>query len=1055
MALALETVLKELSDSGIIAPGKLENFVPPKAHPTSVEELVGELVKQNHLTEFQAQEIAEGRAKSLIMGEYTLLDRIGAGGMGQVFKAQHRRMKREVAIKTLPPKTMAEPASVARFEREVEAAAKLRHPNIVAADDAGFANGVHFLVMEYVAGNDLSALVKKSGPLPIEKAVNYILQAARGLDYAHKHGVVHRDIKPGNLLVDAEGTVKILDMGLAKIEADGYAATQSELTGSGSVFGTIDYMAPEQARSTHHADARADIYSLGCSLYYLIVGRALYAGETITAKLLAHQSDPIPQLDKLRADVTAELEAVFQRMVAKTVENRYQTMSEVILDLQSCSPDGSISRNLQATQTFQKHAKDLTGAKAGRSGRKVAVVAVGVLSVIVLLSAFIFSNMTKDGSPTVEVDQPDLAVDGKVGQPVDLLKLIDLKRDAIEGIWKIDQGALLTNDSGNSRSPDGRTALSLPVTPKNDYQVRVIAQKHSLTLGSLRLGILVNGQQVTLNVGGGGSSQVVGLEMVDGHFASSKDNPTSRTVPALFLNEHSHTFLITVRGPTVEVEVDGKQVIEYAGGSILSLSGSATREIGRVPADHLFLASGAGYRITKLEYTPLVDSKPATLQTPASLPPSQPLTDINSPAFQAWMKSVAALPAEEQIKAVSEKLVELNPGFDGVLWGSTKDEAPVIDNNGVVTFLSFNAVNVLDISPVRALAGLQRLNCSGTVNGVSGLSDLSALRGMSLRLIDINFAQVTDISPLAECKSLTKLTIRRTKVPPASIAALQKALPNCKITWDFPSNATTPTNAPAVDPDRRAAEWVLSIGGKVDVNVGGRFIKTVAGGVETTNFIDGKGTSRVSTVEGLPSVPFTLRVVTLSDNTQVKDDDMSRLVGLIGLSELKLNGTAISDNGLDFIQRISSLTLLGIARSHISDKGFDAIANLRGLGSLGVVGNRNVTDVGIKKLAKLPSLARLNISETEVTGAALVELPHLRYLTADIRQIATLPNLEKLESINTYRSDESIKAICQLRLKSLKKLHFSSAISAQQVEAIKSAYPNCTIDTRNLPDDDF
>ena len=189
---------------------------------------------------------------------------------------------------------------LARFQREAKAAAKLNHPNIVTAYDADQANGVHFLVMEYVDGKDLSVLVKKNGPLPVGKAVNYILQAARGLEFAHKHGVIHRDIKPANLLLNAEGTVKILDMGLARVESTGTAATQAELTGTGAVMGTVDYMAPEQGVSTHSADARADIYSLGCTLHYLLIGRAAYDGENVSAKLVAHHTHPIPNLRQLR-----------------------------------------------------------------------------------------------------------------------------------------------------------------------------------------------------------------------------------------------------------------------------------------------------------------------------------------------------------------------------------------------------------------------------------------------------------------------------------------------------------------------------------------------------------------------------------------------------------------------------------------------------------------------------------------------------------------------------------------------------------------------------------
>src|SRR5271154_1615141 len=337
MTVALEQFVKQLTDSGVIAPGKLENFVPPKAAPKDAQELARQLVQSKHLTKFQAQEIYGGRAKSLILGNYTILDKIGAGGMGQVFKAEHRRMKRIVAVKMLPPAVTKDAAAVARFEREVEAAAKLRHPNIVAADDAGYANGAHFLVMENIDGKDLSAMVKKDGPFPVNKAVNYILQAARGLEFAHGEGVVHRDIKPANLLLDKKGVVKILDMGLARIDVTpGDVAAQSELTGTGAVMGTVDYMAPEQGVSTHGVDARADIYSLGCTLHYLLIGKPVYGGETITAKLLAHHHQPIPDLRQLRDDVPEQVDAVFRKMVAKKIEARYQTMPEVVADLETC-----------------------------------------------------------------------------------------------------------------------------------------------------------------------------------------------------------------------------------------------------------------------------------------------------------------------------------------------------------------------------------------------------------------------------------------------------------------------------------------------------------------------------------------------------------------------------------------------------------------------------------------------------------------------------------------------------------------------------------------------
>jgi serine/threonine protein kinase len=210
------------------------------------------------------------------------------------------------------------------------------HPNVVAALDAREHQGVHYLVMEYVEGQDLATILRERGPLPNEKAVDYIIQAAQGLEYAHKRGIVHRDIKPSNLLLDSEGTVKILDMGLARIASDAGAGNQpDQLTTSGQVMGTCDYMAPEQAEDTHSVDHRADIYSLGCTLYRLLTGEPLYTGTTLMAVLLAHRENKVPLLSERLPDVPESVDAVFQKMVAKHPDDRYASMAEVIEALQA------------------------------------------------------------------------------------------------------------------------------------------------------------------------------------------------------------------------------------------------------------------------------------------------------------------------------------------------------------------------------------------------------------------------------------------------------------------------------------------------------------------------------------------------------------------------------------------------------------------------------------------------------------------------------------------------------------------------------------------------
>ncbi|MBY0526905.1 MAG: protein kinase [Gemmataceae bacterium] len=313
------------------------------------------LIDRNWLTPYQANQLLLGRGAELVLGQYRLVERLGEGGTGLVFKARHHRLARDVAIKVIRRELLTDIDVVARFYREVQILSRMAHPNIVHAYDAGPVAGSHFLVMEYVEGTDLAKLIKQHGPLPVSRACEYIRQAASGLAHAHEHGLVHRDVKPANLLVTGArssvpnesatestnqrlGSIKVLDLGLARLPrgagapmANGTVDEGNTLfTPVGSVMmGTPDYMAPEQALDFSQADIRADVYSLGCTLYFLLTGQPPFPGGTPFQKLLRHQQADRPNISQSRADVPPELIPVLARMMAKLPEDRFATPAEV------------------------------------------------------------------------------------------------------------------------------------------------------------------------------------------------------------------------------------------------------------------------------------------------------------------------------------------------------------------------------------------------------------------------------------------------------------------------------------------------------------------------------------------------------------------------------------------------------------------------------------------------------------------------------------------------------------------------------------------------------
>jgi serine/threonine protein kinase len=322
-------LLVSLKNCGLLDQAILERL--RSEHPDkSTEEFLQLLLQKKLLTNFQYKQLKAGRTKGFVIGGYIIRDLLGSGGMGQVYRALHSTMNREVALKVLASKHSQDKAALERFYREARATAQLQHPNIIQIFDINQGAGVHFLVMELVEGINLQQVLDKEGAIAYHRAVNMIMQAAKGLKHAHAHRIIHRDIKPANLMMNKHGVIKILDMGLAKSLLNPADKLTGQLDPSG-VYGTIDYIAPEQALG-QPVDHRCDIYSLGITLFALIVGKVPYGGTTIQ-KLMSHQMEELPNLGKLRASVPDQLDKIVRKMVAKNPQQRYQSMDEVIIAL--------------------------------------------------------------------------------------------------------------------------------------------------------------------------------------------------------------------------------------------------------------------------------------------------------------------------------------------------------------------------------------------------------------------------------------------------------------------------------------------------------------------------------------------------------------------------------------------------------------------------------------------------------------------------------------------------------------------------------------------------
>ncbi len=522
----------------------LSDTPKPIAEATFVEESQGESGATSAWGTAENEGPPDLPAALVSSPRYLPVRLLGHGGMGAVWLAEHRVMGRQVAVKAIRPEFLAKVGAVERFRREVQAAARLHHPNIVTAYDAEQAGETHLLAMEYVEGVNLADELRQRGPLPVAVACDVVRQAASGLQHAFSCGLIHRDLKPHNLMRTADGTVKILDFGLAVLADVG--EREGGLTGQNVVLGTPDYIAPEQAEDSHAADVRSDIYSLGCTLYHLLTGRVPFPGDSVLRKLDAHRNQEPQPLRTIRPEIPAELAAVVARMMAKRPADRYQTPAEVVaaLDPSRLAP---IAR---------------------RRRRLLVALATGVLAAAAIF-AVIRLPAGKDREIVIKTDDPEIEVVVKGDR---IVRIVDPKSGKAYQLDRTDLTLALADD------PDG-LAIML------DGERPVILRRKGQKIATVRLERKVPGVgdkvgEVRRFAWGGGQVMSVAFS-TDGRWAVSGDE--AGTVRLWDLRTGQEVRRLPdhrQQVQTVAFSPDGSKVLSGGKDSVLRLSDAVTgREI--------------------------------------------------------------------------------------------------------------------------------------------------------------------------------------------------------------------------------------------------------------------------------------------------------------------------------------------------------------------------------------------------------------------------------------------------------------------------------------------
>lgn len=939
--------------------------------------------------------------------EYQLLEKLGEGGMGAVYKATHSRLEKIVALKVLPAQRLQNRDLVARFEREMKAVGKLDHPNIVRATDAGEVDGIHFLVMEYVPGQDLAKLVDSHGPLPVADACEIIRQTAVGLQHAHQQGLVHRDIKPSNIMLarpDAEAgnegssstttMVKLLDLGLARLHADD---APGELTTDGAVMGTIDYMAPEQATDSHTVDIRADIYSLGCTLYKLLRGQGPFAGAKFSsygAKIVAHATRQPEPLSAFRPDIPPELAAVVQRMLAKEKEDRYSTPGELARALQPFCHHSDLlalarleSGEAALPQALPPQTAEKTTGRAQlslnekpRKGIRpiwlaggMSLVAVGICLLGWLVWELIFRVETPEG--TVEVRVSDKFA-GKVTVTQDReLRIID-PNDNQEIQVKVKAGSKeLQLVKGGFQTEVRRFDLSTKAGRVLEVQFLPITKPTKVVEATpdTTKSLSTNKEPSITDKPSRHPDYKVAMWFLNRGGYVTVDIPPDRITTFTSVNNFPEQF-----GEVRDIDLRGDNNREFRAEEILA----QLKKLARTPSLTILDIPFQDQQLLELITLLKKSGSGRVVLERVNLTPGA----ISALAECDEIKSLTLGPAltDEDLRQILkiDKLTSL-----------TLSDANLTDNG--LKLLAASSLSYLKITNCRLI----------TDDGLDSLVEAKKLSQLHLS----GCSQITDVGlqHLTACQWLWEIDVRQTKVTAEGIHEFQAISQRCKVEADAgkfgPAKETPPFTA---DKDRDAATWALDVGGQVHLLTNGR-------------------QRNVTLAKDIPPGVFRVVAVNLQDCDAVRDIDLVRLTPLSDLKRLNLSGTQVGDAGIAHIQGVTSLEFLVLNDTKVTDAGAKYLRRLKSVQALGLV-NTAMSDESLTHFSKLHSLQALGLTGTKVTGTGLAHLKNLA-------------NLQIVELSQTKITDEGAAALALLTQLTTLDLHATQISEAglEKLAALK------------------